>query len=101
MEQLGLPEFTSEQIEELCNTAEEAARKYVLSKIPSKKVEVLNVSAEAEGTRPIQLTVDVELALTGSSIDEDAQRLTDEAVRDAFSSAEKYLKGLTCSLRKS
>ena len=44
MEELGLPELTTEQIEELCSITEEAAREYVLSKVPSKRIEKLNIS---------------------------------------------------------
>ena len=33
MVEFGIPELTTEQIETLCSTAEDAARKYVLSKI--------------------------------------------------------------------
>jgi len=31
--ELGIPELTNEQIEEACATAEDAARKHVLSKV--------------------------------------------------------------------
>ena len=34
----GIPELTDEQIEEICEIAEEAARKYILSKVPLKKI---------------------------------------------------------------
>jgi len=96
VEELGIPELTSEQIEELCAIAEEAAREYVLSKIPSKRIDTLNVSVEAEGTKPVNLTVDIDIALSPLMKDFDVQKLVDEAVKEAFTSAKKYLRELTC-----
>lgn len=96
MENLGLPELTNEQIEQLCSIAEEAARKHILSKIPSKKVETLNITAEAQHTKPLQLTIDVDITLSKSLKNYDAQKLCDDAVQKAFITAEKYLRKLTC-----
>ena len=90
-EELGLPELTTEQIEELCSIAEEAAREYVLSKVPSKRIETLNISVEAEGTKPVTLTVEIDIALSPLMKDFDVQKLVDEAVKEAFASAKKYL----------
>lgn len=100
MEELGLPELNSEQIEELCLIAEEAARKYVLSRIPQKKIETLDISAEIEGVKPTTLTVEVNIALSPSMKDFDVQKLADEAVKKAFASAENYLGKLTCHSQK-
>jgi hypothetical protein len=57
MVELGFPELTTEQIELLCQTAENAARKHILSKVSSKDVERLDISVEAEGTKPVSVTV--------------------------------------------
>jgi len=100
VEELGIPELTSEQIEELCAVAEEAVREYVLSKVPSKRIEKLNISVEAEGTKPVTLTVDIDIALSPLMKDIDVQELVDEAVKEAFTSAEKYLGELTCHSKK-
>jgi len=100
MEGLSISELTSEQIEELCTIADEAARKYVLLKVPSKRIEALNVSAEAEGTKPLTLTVDVDIALSPQMKDFDVQKLAEEAVKEAFTLAEKYLEKLTCHSTK-
>jgi len=100
VEELGLPELTSEQIEELCSIAEEAAREYVLSKVPSKRIETLNISVEAEGTKPVMLTVEIDIALSPLMKDFDVQKLVDEAVAEAFISAKKYLRELKCHSKK-
>ena len=100
MEDIGLPELTPEHVEELCSKAEEAAREYVLSKVPPKRVETLNISVETEGGKPLTLTVDVEIVLSPLMQEYDVQRLADEAVKEAFKSAEKYLRELKCRLQK-
>jgi len=100
METLGIPELTSEQIEELCLIAEKAARDQVLSRVPSKKIEAIDISVEAEGTKPIALKVDVAVALSISMKGFNVQKLVDEAVREAFSSAEKHLRELVCHTQR-
>jgi len=100
VEELGLPELASEQIEELCAIAEEAAREYILSQVPSKRIETLNISVEAEGTNPMTLAVDIDIALSPLMKDFNVQKLVDEAVKKAFTSAEKYLRKLTCHSKK-
>ena len=95
-----MPELTPEQVEELCSIAEEAAREYVLSKVPPKRVETLNISVEIDGEKPLTLTVDVEIVLSPLMQEYDVQRLADEAVKEAFRSAEKYLRELKCRLQK-
>ena len=100
MEELGLPDLTGEQIERACSIAEEAARKHVLARVPSKKVDVLNVSAEAEGTKPLRLTIDIDVELSSSMREFDVQQLCDDAVKQAFAAAKEYLKELACHSRK-
>lgn len=100
MEEIGLPELTPKQIEELCSAAEETARDYILSRVPSKRVETLNISVEMEGEKPFTLTVEVELTLSPLMRSYDVQRLAGEAVKEAFTSAEKYLRELKCRFQK-
>ncbi|RLI21482.1 DUF3194 domain-containing protein [Candidatus Bathyarchaeota archaeon] len=100
VEDIGLPELTSEQIEELCSVAEEAARKHVLSKVSPKRIETLNISVETEGTKPVTITVDVEVSLSPLMKNFNVEKLADEAVKEAFSSVEKYLRELKCQSEK-
>ncbi|MGB9684718.1 MAG: DUF3194 domain-containing protein [Candidatus Bathyarchaeales archaeon] len=100
MEEISLPELTPEHVEELCSVAEKAAREYILSKIPPKRVETLNISVEMEGEKQLTLTVDVELILSPIMRDYNVQKLADEAVKEAFASAEKYLRELKCRLQR-
>lgn len=96
MEYLSIPELTNEQIEQLCLTAEKTAREYVFSKVPPKRVEELNVNVETEGARPVRLNVEVNVSLSPLMKSFHAQKLVDEAVKEAFVSAEKFLRELKC-----
>jgi len=100
VEELDIPELSREQIEELCAVAEEAAREYILSRAPSKRIESLNISVEAEGTKPVNLTVDIDIALSPLMENFDVQKLVNEAVKQAFALAEKYLRELKCHSKK-
>ena len=94
MEELEIPELTTEQIENLCSTADNAARKHVLSRISSKIVEKLNVIVEAEGSKPINLTIEVDLALAPHVKDVNVKTLADEATKTALRAGENYLSSL-------
>jgi post-segregation antitoxin (ccd killing protein) len=90
--ELGIPELTTEQIETLCSTSENAARKYVLSKVSSKMVDRLDISVEAVGSKPVNVTVEIDLALSPQAKGIDAQTLVKEAINEAHIASEKYLR---------
>ena len=92
--ELGIPELSTEQIETLCATAENAARKHVLSKVSSKLVDKLDISVEAEGSKPVKVTVEINLTLAPDAKDVDAQALAKEATNEAHKASEKYLRKL-------
>ena len=92
MVELGIPELTTEQIETLCSTAENAARKYVLSKVSSRMVDRLDISVEAAGSKPVNVTVEVDLVLTPQAEGFDAEALVKEATNEAHKASENYLR---------
>ena len=92
MVELGIPELSTEQIETLCATAENAARKYVLSKVSSKMVDRLDISVEAEGSKPVNVTVEIDLVLVPQTKDIDVQALVKEATNEAHKAIENYLR---------
>ena len=92
MVELGIPELTTEQIETLCSLAEKAARKYVLSKVSSKMVDKLDISVEAAGSKPVDVTVEINLDLAPNAKGIDAQTLVKEAINEAHKAAENYLR---------
>jgi len=98
--EIGIPELKSEQIEELCSIVEKTARQYVISKVSQKRIEALNISVETEGTKPVRLAVDVDVSLSPIMKKFNVQKLVDEAIKEAFTSAENYLRELKCHSKK-
>ncbi len=92
--ELGIPELTDDQIEAVSREAENAARKHVLSKVPTKNLERLNVIVEAEGTKPLNLTIEVNLELATQTKGVDAKGVANEAAKQALTAAENYLRNL-------
>jgi hypothetical protein len=100
LEEIGIPELTLEQVAELCERAEQAARDYVLSKVSISRIVALDVSVSAEGTKPVTATVDVTVVLSPLMKDFDVEALTKEATKRAFNSIEEYLRELKCKSKK-
>ena len=96
MEELGIRDLTPKQLEALCELAEAAARKHVLSVLPSRKISALNVAVDADGVQPLKVDVEVEVVLSPSMTGFDPEKLTKEAVERAFASIESYLRHLSC-----
>jgi len=94
LEEIGIPELTAEQIEELCRIAEKSAREYILSKIPPQRISDLNITVDTEGVKPITVNVDVEIVLSPLMKNYDVEKLANEAKNEAFLSIEKYLRKL-------
>jgi hypothetical protein len=63
-------------------------------------VETLNISAEVDHEKPLRLAVEVDVRLSTRAEIFNVQKLADEAVKEAFVSAEKYLKELACHTRR-
>ena len=100
MEETGIPELTLEQVAELCERAEQAARKYVLFKIPKNRIATLDVTVDAEGTKPLTVNVDVTVVLSPLMKDFDVEALTKEATKIAFAHIEETLRELSCQSKK-
>ena len=96
MEEMGISELTSEQVKALCAMAEKAARDYVLSKVPSRKVSVLNITIDTKGSKPVTVGVEVEITLSPLMKNYDVKKLANEAKKQAFKAVEAYLRELTC-----
>lgn len=94
MVDLGIPELTNKQFEEVCEAAENAARKHILSQVSSKLLEKLDISVEAEGTKPVNFTVEVDLVLSKEAEGVKQKALADQAVEKAFEAIETYLRKL-------
>jgi hypothetical protein len=94
MVELGIPELTTEQIETLSSIAENAARKYVLSKVSKKDIDRLDISVEADGAKPVNVTVEVNLDLLPQAKNHDPQAIVKDAVDEAHKAAENFLRNI-------
>ena len=92
--------LSKDQTERMCEVAEEVARRFIMSKGPSRSVSDLTISVGLEGTETLDVEVDVELTLSSSLKDVDAKQLADNSVKVAFDAVEKYLRGTGCRLEK-
>lgn len=77
---------TTEEVEEICLAAEEAARRELLRKVSLKHVSDLDVTVEALGDKPLTLNVDVGIELIFEN--EDLQATVNRATDAAFQAAE-------------
>ena len=92
MDTLGFPELSTEQIELLCQQTEDAARKYILGKVSGKDVERLDIAVEVEGTKPVNVTVEINLLLSRDLKGADAEELVKEAIAEAHKATETFLR---------
>ena len=99
-EKSGIPELTAEQVEKLCEVAEKAARKHILSKVPMRRISDFDITVEVEGLKPLNVTVDVNLELSPLMRNYDAEKLVEEAVQKAFNAVDNYLRELSCKSKE-
>ena len=94
MGELGFPELSTEQIELLCQTTEDTARKFILSKVSAKDVDRLDIAVEVEGTKPVNVTVEINLLLSKDTKGFDVEALVKEAINAAHRATENFLSQL-------
>jgi len=90
---IGLPELEDEQVMAVIEAGERAAREYVLSKLPSKKIYDIGICIQVEGVKPLTVTVDVELRVA-SSAKVDPDQLARGAAKKAMEAIEAKLREL-------
>jgi hypothetical protein len=83
---------TDDEIESICSAAEEAARKFILSKISLRKLEDLDLSVEGAGDKPLSVTV--EIAIQTELEDPELDTIIDNATEAAFAAAEAKVREL-------
>ena len=89
-----MPVLSTEQIEVLCETAENAAREYIHTTIGSKLIDRLDITVEAQGTKPVDLSVELDLILNKVVQNVDVDVLVKEAVNQAHLASENFLRKL-------
>jgi len=85
-----------DQLEKLCEVAEEAARRYVSSRIPSRGISDLSITVSSTDSETLNLEVDVEVTLSPLFRKADVKKLAEEAVAAAFKAAEGYMREIAC-----
>jgi hypothetical protein len=85
-------EPTTDEVEQICEAAQDAARTHLLSKVSVKQIGELDVTVEAVGDKPLVVSVDVAIELTSGN--QDLDPLVEEATDKAFSAAEAKAREL-------
>jgi hypothetical protein len=91
-EEIGLPELKLHQIEEICRIAEEAARRYILSKVSFRRIADLNIIIDVSVAGPVTVNVDIDATLSPLKAEVDVAQITEEASRKALEAAEEKLR---------
>jgi len=92
LEEIHLPELKLYQIEEVCRIAEEAARQYILSKVPSRRIANLNIMIDVRVAGPVTVNVDIDVTLSPLAVEVDVSQMTKGASQKAMEAAERKLK---------
>ena len=100
MEEIGLQELTPEQQEQLCILAEKTAREYILAKIPSRKINTLNITVEIDRKIPTTVNVETEIQLAPTEKNIDINQLAKQATQKALQATDKYLRQTACKSKK-
>lgn len=75
------------EVEKLCSVAEDTVEQVIENRIGFKHVEDLRVTVRADGTKPLRLTVDLDLTPSHRSSELDS--ILGEATDAAFSAVER------------
>ncbi len=100
METIGIPELAEDQIQTLSEIGEKTAREFVLSKVVQRKILALNIAVEASGSKPVSISVEVDLRLHPSSGNLSVEKLVNKATERAFEAIEQCLRELRCRSKK-
>ena len=80
----------------LSEIAEKTARSYVFSKVSQRKISRLDISIETAGTKPVKVTVNIDLKLSPLLKILNEEKLANEAAERALEAVEHCLRELSC-----
>ena len=89
-----------EHLERLCEIAEEAARRYITSRIPDRGISDLSISVNSIDSEALNLEIDVEITLSPIFRKFNVKKIAEESVNAAFKAAEEYLREISCHSKK-
>ena len=87
--------LTYKELEEICSIAEEAARRYIFSKVPKNGIADVSISVSLESSETLSVDMDVEVRLSPLYRKINVKDLVEGSVKAAFEAVEKYLKNLS------
>jgi len=89
----SLPSLSDEELENICNIAEEAARKYIMSKVSKEGITDLTISVDVEKKpEALNVDIDVEVRLSPLYRNVNVKEIAEESVSAAFKAVEEYLE---------
>ncbi|WP_455280295.1 DUF3194 domain-containing protein [[Eubacterium] cellulosolvens] len=83
---------TEQELETICDSAEDAARNIIFKKFDPKQITDLDIAIESYGDKPLTLTVDISIYPRNSN--EELDKLVDIACDEALRAAEMKAKEL-------
>ena len=90
-----MPPLSDEELENICNIAEEAARKYVMSRVPKEMISDLTIFVDVEEKSGVlNVDVDVEVKLSPLYRKVNVKEIAEGSVDAAFEAVEKHLSKL-------
>lgn len=96
MLEIGIPKLTDDQMQRLSEIAEKAARDHIVSKIPQRRISTLDITVETVGSKPVTISIDIDLTLSPLIKTHDSKRLVSQATEKAFEAVEQFLRELIC-----
>ncbi|MEM1586049.1 MAG: DUF3194 domain-containing protein [Candidatus Bathyarchaeia archaeon] len=88
--------LTYKELEEICEAAEESARRYIFSRVKREYVSDLYISVNLESLDALNAEVEVEIELSPLCKKLNVQEIADGSVKAAFEAIEKYLNKIRC-----
>lgn len=76
--------------------AEEAARRYIFSRVKKEYVSDLHISVDLEGLETLNVSVEVEIELSPLCKKTNVQEIANGSVKAAFEAIEKCLRKIRC-----
>jgi hypothetical protein len=83
---------TEQELETICDSAEDAARKTIFKLVNSKQITDLDITIESHGDKPLTLVVDISISSRNSN--DETTKLIDIACDEALRAAELKAKEL-------
>jgi len=91
-ESIGLINLSSEQVVKVCEAAENAARRFIFSKVSKNKIVDLDITVDILASKPFVVNVDIDVEFSPLVQNVDVEKLIDAAVDKGLQAAERTLR---------